>query len=62
MINIIINTVSRNDIPSHIGDKTHSQDQLITFVNLSVINTMVSRPAKPIPPDDDVLLLMFYVC
>jgi hypothetical protein len=47
-----------------IGDKTQSQDQLITPVNFRAIKTMVRSPQKPIPPDedDDVLLMIFAFC
>lgn len=38
-----------------IGDSTHHHDQAITFVNLSTMNTIVSSPTKPIPPDDELL-------
>lgn len=47
-----------NKVPIQSGDSTHHHDHAITLVSLSVMNTMVSRPAKPIPPlefDDDAM-------
>ena len=41
-------------IPIHMGPNTHHHDQLMTWVSLSVMNTMVRSPANPIPPDDDL--------
>lgn len=35
-----------------IGESTHHHDQLIVPISLSVMNTMVNRPVKPIPDDD----------
>src|SRR5688500_14887668 len=42
------NAVSEQEI--HIGDSTHPHDQSIFPMSLSVINTIVSKPANPIPP------------
>jgi len=36
-----------------IGDKTHHQLQSITSVSLNTMNAMVSKPKKPMPPDDE---------
>jgi hypothetical protein len=36
------------------GDNTHHQDQSISPINLRMMNTMVNRPQKPIPPLEDV--------
>jgi hypothetical protein len=33
----------------HIGLKTQTQDEEITFKSLTVINTIASNPIKPIP-------------
>ena len=33
-----------------IGDNTYNQDQLITLHSFNTINTIVSKPQKPIPP------------
>lgn len=47
-----------------IGDKTHHQLQSMYFVNFKVMNTIVSSPANPIPPDDVEFLLIitsFYI-
>jgi hypothetical protein len=48
-------------IPVVISDglKTHHHDQSITPVNLSVTNTIVKRPTKPIPDELDELLAIF---
>ncbi|AFB75900.1 hypothetical protein 2203_scaffold802_00024 [Bacteriophage sp.] len=43
------------------GDSTHHHDQAITCVSLSVINTMVSRPTKPIPPPPLFFLSMYFI-
>jgi hypothetical protein len=55
-----IRNIIRNEIPSNAliqsGDNTHSQDQLITFVNFNTINTIVRRPVNPIPPPVDVVV------
>jgi hypothetical protein len=42
------------------GDKTHHQDQAIFPISLSVMNTTVRRPAKPMLPDEllDELLMI----
>lgn len=37
-----------------IGERTHTQDQFILPNNLRVTKTMVKRPTKPIPPEDEV--------
>ena len=34
----------------HRGERTHSHDQAMTPVSLRVMKTMVSKPAKPMPP------------
>lgn len=45
------------------GESTHHQDQSITLVNFRTIKTIVSRPAKPIPPpDDSILVFTPFVC
>jgi len=38
------------------GDRTQNHDHAITFVNLSTINTIVSKPTKPIPLLDELEL------
>lgn len=53
-INIRIKTSIRE---IQIGDNTHTQDHVITPSNLSTINTIVSIPQNPIPPDGDELEL-----
>ena len=35
----------------HKGDNTHHQDQSIVPTNLRIINTIVSNPVNPIPPE-----------
>ena len=35
----------------HKGDNTHHQDQSILPINLRIINTIVSNPENPIPPE-----------
>ncbi|MDE2097578.1 MAG: hypothetical protein KGL39_10055 [Patescibacteria group bacterium] len=37
----------------HIGDNTQIHDQLMIRHNLRVIKTIVSKPQKPMPPEDD---------
>jgi hypothetical protein len=45
-----------------IGDKTHSQDQLITLQSLRTIKATVNKPVKPIPElDADELLFLLNV-
>lgn len=41
------------------GDSTHHQLQSMTLQSLRVMKTTVSRPKKPMPPEDeeDVLLI-----
>ena len=51
----MINNEIINTMLIQIGDSTHNQDHVITPHSFSVINTIVNRPAKPIP--DDVLFL-----
>ena len=58
---IIIKMIT-NDI--HIGDNTHHQDHVITFVSLSTINTIVNKPVKPIPEFDvfvSLIVLIFII-
>ena len=46
----------------HIGDKTHHQDQVATavmFNSFKVMNTIVSKPTKPIPLELELLLEYF---
>lgn len=50
-----INKPIINKANIHIGDIIHHQDHSILFNSLRVINTIVSRPVKPIPLLDDVL-------
>lgn len=49
---------------NQIGDNIHHHDHVITPQSFKVINTMVSRPAKPIPPEEllDVLLMVVCLC
>ena len=47
---IIIGNIQR-------GDKTQNQDQPINPVSFSAMNRIVNNPMKPIPLDDDELLL-----
>lgn len=49
----MINTHTANEV--QIGASTHHHDQSIKPVSLSVMKTMVRRPAKPIPPLDELL-------
>jgi hypothetical protein len=44
-----------------IGERTNHQDHVITSQSFRVIKTMVRRPTKPIPPEDEVLLLLIVV-
>lgn len=57
-------TINRNTNRSatgiNIGDTTHHQLQSMYFVNFKVMNTIVSNPANPIPPDDVEFLLIFF--
>jgi hypothetical protein len=41
-----------------IGERTNHQDHVMTSQSFRVIKTMVRRPTKPIPPEDEVLLLL----
>lgn len=61
MISITMMTRITNPIDIHIGDNTHHHDQSILPISFRVMNTTVSRPQNPMPPDDeDDSLLMFY--
>ena len=45
-----INTIIiRIKVPIQRGANTHNQDQLITPMSLSTMNTIVNNPLKPIP-------------
>lgn len=44
--------------PIRDGDNTHHHDQSILPNSLRVIKTIVSRPKKPTPPEDEEFLLM----
>ena len=45
-----------------IGERTQIQDHAITLVSFRVMNTRVRSPTNPIPPDDDVsVLIVFYL-
>lgn len=44
------NTITTPNID---GNNTQNQLQVITLVSLSTINTIVSKPKNPIPPDED---------
>ena len=52
----MISTSIRIIIGIHIGDKIQPQDQSITLRSLRTMNTIVSNPQNPIPPDADELL------
>lgn len=52
-----INTTINNEI--QIGDNTHTHDQAILPVNFKTINTIVSSPVNPIPPELEVVLLIY---
>lgn len=52
MIIPTINSIREN--PIQIGDKTHTQLQLITLVSFRTMNATVKSPVNPIPPDADV--------
>ena len=45
------------------GERTHHHDHAMTFVSLRTMKTIVRRPAKPIPPDEefDVLLMSLII-
>jgi len=47
-------TVSTMAAGIHTGASTHHHDHAITPVNLSVMNTIASRPLKPIPLEDEL--------
>ena len=36
----------------HRGDNTQTQDQVITPKSFNVMKTIVSKPPKPMPPED----------
>lgn len=61
MNNLIIPTIRRiiRHMPHtiHIGERTHTQLQSILPRSLRTMNTIVSRPQKPMPPDDAEELL-----
>jgi hypothetical protein len=40
-----------------IGARTHHQDQSITPIILSTMNTMARSPQKPVPLDEELLLM-----
>lgn len=42
-----------------IGDKTQTQDQLITFVSFKTMKVIVNKPVNPIPEDDEVFDIIF---
>ena len=44
-----------------IGDNTHHHDHAMTLQSFRVMNTMVRRPAKPIPPDVLLFVLLMVV-
>lgn len=53
--------ITPNVIKKIKGDNTQNQDQVMYPVSFSTINTMVSKPIKPIPPPLFVLLFdIFY--
>lgn len=39
----------------HSGDRTHHHDQSILPMSFSVMNTIASRPAKPMPDELDLV-------
>jgi len=41
----------------HIGDSTHTQGQVICPVSLRPMKRIVSRPGKPMPPEELEVLL-----
>ncbi len=43
------------------GDNTHIQLQLITPVSFSVIKRIASAPPKPIPPPEELFLLIVFL-
>ena len=45
--------------PIHNGLNTHNHDHVMYPVNFSAINSTVNNPAKPIPPDELELELIF---
>lgn len=65
---MITKRVIQNMAEIHIGDSTHNHDHVattVTPINFSTINTIVSSPMNPIPPDDDdddllILPVTFY--
>jgi hypothetical protein len=53
-------TIAMANTPQ-MGDSTHHHDQSITWQSFSTMNTIVSSPENPIPPDaaeDDELLIL----
>ena len=51
--------------PNIDGNNTQNQLHAITLVSLSTINTIVSNPKNPIPPDEDddetfAMIICFY--
>lgn len=51
-----MNIATHNAALIHIGENTQIQLQLITPQSFNTMNTIVSRPENPIPPETVVLL------
>ena len=56
--NAISNKSSTMEIGIHSADNTHHHDQSILPISFKVMNTIVSRPQKPIPDEleDEALI------